>query len=76
MIQLPGNCLSEKNAGSIAGKMFMGAARTMLMLMWAVSDARGNRSRGTEMRETYGSILEKAPAVICMIYLIQGFRDL
>lgn len=25
----------------------MGAARTMLMLMWAVSDASGNRSRGT-----------------------------
>lgn len=25
----------------------MGAGRTMLILMWAVSDARGNRSRET-----------------------------
>lgn len=36
-----------EGADAVVGKMFMGAARTMLMLMWAVSDARGNGSRGT-----------------------------
>lgn len=36
-----------KGADAVLGEMFMGAVRTMLMLMWAVSDVRGNRSRGT-----------------------------